>query len=74
MTLIAAGSEANLSDQPGGIFVRLAKPLSTEDRILLQSVARVVLDDRGDLWRNRSTGAAVLKPLLRFIDQIERCT
>ncbi len=46
MTLIAAGSEANPSDQPGGIFVRLAGPLSSEDCILLQSVARVVLDDR----------------------------
>ena len=47
MTLIAEGAEANLSDQPGGIFVRLAGPLSSENRILLQSVARVVLDDRG---------------------------
>ena len=47
MALIAAGTEANLSDQPGGIFVRLVGPLSSEDRILLQSVARVVLDDRG---------------------------
>ena len=43
--LIAAGSEAKLSDQPGGIFVRVAKPLPSEDLILLQSVARVVLDD-----------------------------
>ena len=47
MRLVAAGTEANLSDQPGGIFVRLVKPLSSEDRILLQSVARVVLDDKG---------------------------
>jgi len=47
MALITAGTEADLSDQPGGIFVRLVKTLSNEDRILLQSVARVVLDDRG---------------------------
>jgi len=46
VAMIAAGTEANLNDQPGGIFVRLAGPLSDEDRILLQSVARVVLDDR----------------------------
>jgi cellobiose phosphorylase len=46
MTLIAAGAEAKLSDQRGGIFVRVARPLSSEDLILLQSVARVVLDDR----------------------------
>ena len=47
VTFIAAGAEADLSDQPGGIFVRLEAPLPSEDRILLQSVARVVLDDRG---------------------------
>jgi cyclic beta-1,2-glucan synthetase len=46
MTLIAAGTEANGSDQPGGIFVKLVKPLSSEDRILLQSVARAVLDEK----------------------------
>ena len=46
MALIAAGTEADLSDQPGGIFVRVAQPLPLEDRILLQSVARVVLDDK----------------------------
>ncbi len=47
MKLIATGTEADLGDKPGGIFVRLAGPLSSEDMILLQSVARVVLDDRG---------------------------
>jgi cyclic beta-1,2-glucan synthetase len=46
MKLIAAGPEGNLSDQPGGMFARLARPLPSEDRILLQSVARVVLDDK----------------------------
>ncbi len=47
MALIAAGTEADLSDQPGGIFVRIAGSMPSEDRILLQSVARVVLDDKG---------------------------
>jgi cyclic beta-1,2-glucan synthetase len=41
--LIAAGIEANVSDRPGGIFVKSADQISDEDRILLQSVARVVL-------------------------------
>jgi cellobiose phosphorylase len=50
MGLIAAGIEANVIDKPGGIFVRPAQQMSTEDRILLQSVARVVLSDaRGTL-------------------------
>ncbi|MFL6591144.1 MAG: GH36-type glycosyl hydrolase domain-containing protein, partial [Luteimonas sp.] len=46
MGLIAAGVEANLIDRPGGIFVRPAQQLSNEDRILIQSVARVIVSDR----------------------------
>jgi cyclic beta-1,2-glucan synthetase len=43
--LVAAGVEAHVIDRPGGIFVRAAQHLPQEDRILLQSVARVIIDD-----------------------------
>src|SRR6185312_13470591 len=46
MGLIAAGIEAQTMDRPGGIFVRRAEQISDEDRILLQSVARVIVTDR----------------------------
>lgn len=50
MGLIASGIEASVIDRPGGIFVRLAEQISSEDRILLQSVARAVITDgRGTL-------------------------
>jgi cellobiose phosphorylase len=50
MGLIAAGGETNVTDRPGGIFVRPADQIADEDRILVQTVARVVLTDaRGDL-------------------------
>jgi cyclic beta-1,2-glucan synthetase len=50
MGLIAGGVEAHVIDRPGGIFVRQGGQISQEDRVLLQSVARVVLDDgRGTL-------------------------
>ena len=45
MGLIAAGLEASVTDRPGGIFVRLAEQISNEDRILLQTVARIVISD-----------------------------
>ncbi|MBI5904276.1 MAG: cyclic beta 1-2 glucan synthetase, partial [Deltaproteobacteria bacterium] len=49
--LISAGLEANLTDRPGGIFLRLAEQISNEDRILFQTVARAVLTDaKGTLW------------------------
>ena len=50
MGLIASGIEANLIDRPGGIFVRPAQQIPSEDRILVQSAARVILSDsRGTL-------------------------
>lgn len=48
--LIAAGVEAHVIDRPGGIFVRPVEQISNEDRILFQSVARVIISDsRGTL-------------------------
>ena len=35
-------------DQPGGVFVRRAEQLSEEDRVLFQTVARVVLTDTAE--------------------------
>ncbi len=50
MGLIASGIEASVIDRPGGIFVRPVEQISSEDRILLQSVARAVITDaRGTL-------------------------
>ena len=50
MGLIAAGVEVNVTDRPGGIFVRPADQISNEDRILLQTVARAIItDSRGTL-------------------------
>lgn len=43
--MVAAYAEAGVLDRPGGIFVRPVQNMSQEDRILLQSVARVVLSD-----------------------------
>jgi cellobiose phosphorylase len=50
MALIVGVSDANLVEKPAGIFVRPADQVSVEDRILLQSVARVIISDsRGSL-------------------------
>ena len=48
--LIATSMETKTADRPGGIFVRPGDQISNEDRILLQTVARVIIkDDRGTL-------------------------
>lgn len=44
--MISADPEANVLDRPGGIFVRPGLQMSHEDRILLLSVARVIVSDQ----------------------------
>ena len=43
--LVSAGTGAQSLDRPGGIFIRRAEQMSDEDRILLQTVARVIIVD-----------------------------
>ena len=63
MGLIAAGIEAHVIDRPGGIFVRRAEQMSDEDRILLQTVARVDPQRQPRArWPSRSSGAAAPEP------------
>jgi cyclic beta-1,2-glucan synthetase len=45
MGLISTGMEAGVIDRSGGIFVKIAEQISEEDRVLLQSVARVIISD-----------------------------
>ena len=68
MGLIAAGAEANVTNRPGGIFVRHADQMSSEDCILLQTVARVIItDSRGSLTDqiNQHTPADMSVPPLK---------
>ncbi len=70
--LIAAGTEAQLLDKPGGVFVRHIQNFPEEDRVLLQAVARVVLrdvdgplDQQLERWRRASlpSRASMLAPV-----------
>lgn len=49
MGLINAGPEAQIMDKPGGVFVRRADELSEDERILFQTVARIVFTDTAEL-------------------------
>jgi cyclic beta-1,2-glucan synthetase len=44
--LLTPGVAADVKDQPGGIFIRSSDQISNEDRILFQTVARVVISDK----------------------------
>ncbi|TDY64906.1 cellobiose phosphorylase [Aminivibrio pyruvatiphilus] len=48
--IVSSVVEARFTDRPGGIFVRIAEQIAEEDRILFQTVARVIVSDtRGTL-------------------------
>ncbi|NDU92958.1 MAG: cyclic beta 1-2 glucan synthetase, partial [Ferrovum sp.] len=68
MGLIASGIEASVIDRPGGIFVRPADQISSEDRILLQSVARIVImDGQGTLVEQLDRRTLVESRMPRFV-------
>ena len=61
-SLIAAGSEAQMLDKPGGIFVRRLEQIPNDDRVLLQSAARIVLDDEHGSLLEQLEHRSVLEP------------
>ena len=64
MGLIAASTEANVTDRPGGIFVRSSDQISEEDRLLFKAVAHVNITDRRgtltDQFKQRSFTEGIL--------------
>jgi cellobiose phosphorylase len=79
MGLVAAGTEAHVIDRPGGVFVRHADQMSEEDRILQQTVARVVIIDSAgtlaeQIERRRRVEQAVpaLTPAEEVVPEPER--
>jgi cyclic beta-1,2-glucan synthetase len=60
--LISSGMDAQLLDKPGGIFVRRLEQISNDDRVLLQSVARIVLDDENGTLAEQLEQRGVLEP------------
>ena len=62
--LIASGIEAQIQDKPGGIFVRRLEQIPNEDRILLQAVARIVLDDEKGTLVEQLERRSVLEPVI----------
>ena len=67
MSLIAASVETNIIDRPGGIFVRQTDQISNEDRILIQTVARIIISDkRGTLETQANHHDIIKMPVQRF--------
>src|SRR5664280_2484690 len=63
-SLISSGIEAQMLDKPGGIFVRRLEQIPNDDRVLLQSAARIVLDYEKGTLAEQLEHRSVLEPMV----------
>ncbi|MFA5262722.1 MAG: glucoamylase family protein [Opitutaceae bacterium] len=63
-SLIASGIEAQMMDKPGGIFVRRLEQIPNDDRVLLESVARILLSDENGTLEEQLERRNVLESLV----------
>ncbi len=54
-------------DRPGGIFVRASDQISNEDRVLFQTVARIILSDNGGTLSDNIKRKPLAKSLIPYI-------
>lgn len=66
-SLISTGNEPQLLDRPGGIFVRRFDQIPNDDRVLLQSVARIVLEDQKGTLEDQLESSGLLEPLIPWL-------
>jgi cellobiose phosphorylase len=64
--LIASGISANVNEQPGGIFIRSADQISNEDRILFQTIARIVISGANGTLEEQVSRRSKLKGLIPY--------
>ena len=66
--LISAGIDTEATERPGGIFVRVTEQIAIEDRILIQSVARVVISDARGSLASQLLRRNVAKPAIPILN------
>jgi cellobiose phosphorylase len=68
LELIAAGTESDRVDKPGGLFLRRSEQLTEEERVLLQTVARAILTDSAEtLAEQVERQAPLARKVPRFV-------
>ncbi|HEX2861792.1 MAG TPA: glucoamylase family protein, partial [Lacunisphaera sp.] len=63
-SLVATGSEGPMLDKPGGIFVRRLEQIPQEDRMLLHSVARIVIDEENGTLAQQLDRRSIPDPVI----------
>lgn len=63
--MLTMDPEAATLDRPGGVYVRSQEQLSADERVLLEAVARIVIDDRRGSLEAQLTRQAAVQALPR---------
>jgi cellobiose phosphorylase len=76
MAIIGTSADAAMLEHPGGVFVRPIEQINHEDRVLMQSVARIVLSDQGgslseQLDTENAIGSEIVVPEFAALRPIE---
>ncbi len=67
VSVIGASGETNNIDKPGGIFIRSSEQISTEDRILIQAVSRIVISDERGTLEDQIDGKRIDKKIMPLL-------
>ena len=66
ISLISPGIISDVRDKPGGIFIRSGEQVSQEDRILFQTVARIIISDTLGTLEEQIKRRAKVKPVIPY--------
>ncbi|MEP6711700.1 MAG: glucoamylase family protein [Ferruginibacter sp.] len=71
LSLIAPAVSGDAKDKPGGIFIRSADQISNEDRILFQTVARVIISDKLGTLEEQINRRSPIKSSVPFFSPVK---
>jgi len=71
-TLITAGLENNLREKHGGVFVRMADQVSNEDKILIQTIARIIISDAYGTLIDNVNRRGIVTPVIPLLIKSNR--
>ncbi len=71
-SLITAGLGNNQREKQGGVFLRMADQVSNEDRILIQTIARIIISDTYGTLTDNINRRNNLTPVIPFLIKSKR--
>jgi cyclic beta-1,2-glucan synthetase len=70
LTAVAAYADASMLDRPGGIFVRRSEQISEQDKVLIQTVARVIVSDSAGTFADQVDRPVRAEPLPALLPRV----